>query len=98
MKVQNKHLMFRAFPDTPETVIDAVLRIYSGSEMSIDRMTKKVIDQSGAYITKKQVKEICSFARKYCEVKAWSQPKPEEPLGIMRFFKNGKKFKEVRMS
>lgn len=98
MKVNNKHLMFRAFPDTPEIVIDSVLRIYSGAKMSVESMAKKASEETGAYITVKQAKEICSFARKYCEVKAWSQPKPEEPLGVMRFFKNGKKFKEVRMS
>lgn len=98
MKLVDKYLMFRDLPETPEVVIDSVVKLYTGKKLTNKYIAIMATEETGFHVTPTLVRDICASARTNCGVKKWSEVKEELPLGVMRFFKNGKKFKEVRMS
>ena len=92
----NKHLLFRRFPDMPETVMDRIVDLYTSlASLSKNKITEKVSKETDFDVSKKEVCEFIDFAREHCYMKPCSADSKFNLHSRMRFFKDGELIREV---
>ena len=98
MTVNNKHLLFRQFPDLPEHIMDRIIELYqSKSRLSKEDITKRIRNETDFKLSKKTTCEFIDFARKNCDLKfsICGNSFADVDISKMRFFKNNELIKVV---
>ena len=89
--MNNKHLLFRAFPVTPERVMDRVIDLYqSKNSISKKLIASKVTKEFEFFISESEVSRLIEFARDNCGVRPCSAESKFDLTSKMRFFQKRK--------